>query len=160
MKNIEAGLNRLQNAFKSKLSSGERILENCQKFNAKFEEVDAQLRSVEVQLPSLLQISLLDADLLVKLRGRGNQLRIDLNEVGESIYELDLLGVQFTQSVGSVTVASKRRSMDVESMIQNATGTNSEALSRITRQLFDLRKRRVSNAHLPLFYFFFTKYSI
>lgn len=136
MHNTESGLNRLQNALKSKLFSGKKLLENRAKFYKKYDEVNKQLTDLELQLSELINDNYnIDAIALKERNDLVKKLKRNLHEIFNQINEVEVFGTEFIQTTG---VGSKRRSTDLETL-----ASNGETIAQITRQLLDLHKRYV-----------------
>lgn len=135
MRNTENGLNKLQNALKSKLFSGQKLSENRAKFHEKYGEVNKKLNDLESQLLTLFNNYDYNADILKMHNDLAKKLKRDLYKIRDQIDEVDVLGTEFIQVTG---VGSKRRSMDFETVAGSG-----ETIGQITRQLLDLRKRYV-----------------
>lgn len=138
MRNTESALNRLQRSLESRLSSGQKLSENRQKFHDKFDVVQSLLVSLEERIQSLFDTTTLNLTRLREQHNQSEELKTALRRNREALDEVEELGAEFIQSSGIAN--NKRRSMSLET----ATGSG-ETIGRITRQWFELRKRQVKH---------------
>ena len=132
----EKAINRVQKRLADRLNAGNRLAADKNAFNAKAEELEAELSEVEGNIQyQILDVSI-DDQFIQQQQENCKSIEGKLQKTRNDLEDLERIGTDLIHASG---VSAKRRSISFDA---GPVGSANDGISQVTRQLFAFRNRQ------------------